>query len=79
MRTVSGQIQAVWIHTSIEVVPEVPVVFSRWSEIFPALTDPEHTELLRIVMTAGRANHLLNGMQTPVDPVFDTEQSATQV
>ena len=41
------------------------------------MTDPEHAELLRIVMTAGRTNHLLNGMQIPVDPVFDTEQSAT--
>lgn len=41
------------------------------------MTDPEHAELLRIIMTAGRTNHLLNGMQIPVDPVFDTEQSDT--
>jgi AhpD family alkylhydroperoxidase len=38
------------------------------------MTDPEHAELLRIVMTAGRTNHLLNGMQIPVDAVFDKEQ-----
>lgn len=42
------------------------------------MTDPEHAELLRIVMTAGRTNHLLNGMQIPVDPVFDTEQTAAR-
>lgn len=36
--------------------------------------DAEHAELLRIVMTAGRTNHLLNGMQIPVDKVFDTDQ-----
>ena len=41
------------------------------------MTIPEHAELLRIVMTAGRTNHLLNGMQIPVDPVFDTEKPAT--
>ena len=41
------------------------------------MTNPEHAELLRIVMTAGRTNHLLNGIQIPVDSVFDTEQSAT--
>lgn len=37
------------------------------------MSDPEHAELLRIVMTAGRTNHLLNGMQIPVDAVFDTD------
>lgn len=30
-------------------------------------------ELLRIVSTAARTNHLVNGMKVPVDPVFDTE------
>lgn len=37
------------------------------------MSDSEHAELLRIVMTAGRTNHLLNGMQVPIDRVFDTE------
>ena len=40
------------------------------------MSDAEHAELLRIVMTAGRTNHLLNGMQVPVDAVFDTDQAA---
>ena len=40
------------------------------------MTDPEHAELLRIVMTAGQTNHLLNAMQVPVDSVFDTEQTS---
>lgn len=40
------------------------------------MSDAEHAELLRIVMTAGRTNHLLNGMQVPVDAVFDTDQTA---
>ncbi len=39
------------------------------------MSDAEHAELLRIVMTAGRTNHLLNGMQVPVDAVFDTDQA----
>lgn len=38
------------------------------------MTDPEHAEFLRIVMTAGKTNHLLNAMQIPVDKVFDAEQ-----
>ena len=38
------------------------------------MSESEHAELLRIVMTAGRTNHLLNGMQIPVDKVFDTDQ-----
>lgn len=41
------------------------------------MTDPEHAEFLRIVMTAGRTNHLLNGMQVPVDPMFDSDQATT--
>lgn len=41
------------------------------------MTDPEHAELLRIVMTAGKTNHLLNAMQIPVDAVFDAEQAST--
>ena len=40
------------------------------------MSDAEHAELLRIVMTAGRTNHLLNGMQVPVDAAFDTDKAA---
>jgi len=40
------------------------------------MSDAEHAELLRIVMTAGRTNHLLNGMQVPVDAPFDTDKAA---
>ncbi len=37
------------------------------------MNDAEHAELLRIVTTAGRTNHLLNAMQVPVDDVFDAD------
>ena len=37
------------------------------------MTDAEHAELLRIVTTAGRTNHLLNGLNIPVDEVFDAD------
>lgn len=37
------------------------------------MSQAEHAELLRIITTAGRTNHLLNGMQVPVDAVFDAE------
>lgn len=37
------------------------------------MTDAEHAELLRIVTTAGRTNHLLNGLQVPIDPAFDAD------
>ncbi len=37
------------------------------------MTDAEHAELLRIVTTAGRTNHLLNGLQVPVDAAFDAD------
>jgi AhpD family alkylhydroperoxidase len=37
------------------------------------MTDAEHAELLRIVTTAGRMNHLLSGMQVPIDEVFDAD------
>lgn len=39
------------------------------------MTDKEHAELLRLVSTAGRTNHLLNGLKPPVDEVFDMDQS----
>jgi AhpD family alkylhydroperoxidase len=37
------------------------------------MTDAEHAELLRIVSTAGRTNHLLNALQVPVDAAFDAD------
>jgi AhpD family alkylhydroperoxidase len=37
------------------------------------MTNAEHAELLRIVTTAGRTNHLLNGLQVPVDAAFDAD------
>ena len=35
------------------------------------MTDEMHADLLRVVSTAGHTNQLLNGLQVPVDPVFD--------
>jgi len=37
------------------------------------MTDAEHAELLRIVSTAARTNHLLNGIRPPLDPVFNAD------
>jgi len=37
------------------------------------MTDSEHADLLRVVSTAARTNHLLNGMQIPVDDVFEQD------
>jgi AhpD family alkylhydroperoxidase len=37
------------------------------------MTDAEHAELLRIVATASRTNHLLNAMQIPIDEVFNAD------
>ncbi len=36
------------------------------------MSDAEYAELLRIVSTAARTNHLVTAMQVPVDPEFDT-------
>lgn len=38
------------------------------------MTDGEHAELLRIVSTAARTNHILNGIQPPLDAVFDADR-----
>ncbi len=35
----------------------------------------EHADLLRVVSLAGRTNHLLNGLQVPVDAAFDQDAS----
>ena len=35
------------------------------------MTDAQHAELLAIVALAARTNHLANGLQVPVDDVFD--------
>jgi AhpD family alkylhydroperoxidase len=37
------------------------------------MTDAEHAELLRIVATAARTNHLLNGLQVPIDAAFNAD------
>lgn len=39
------------------------------------MTDGEHAELLRIVSTAARTNHLLNGIRPPLDEAFDVDSS----
>lgn len=38
------------------------------------MTEEMYADLLRVISTAGRTNQLLNGLQVPVDPVFDHEQ-----
>ena len=38
------------------------------------MTEAEHAELLRIVSTAARTNHLANALKPAVDPVFDADQ-----
>ena len=40
------------------------------------MTDAQHAELLAIVSLAARTNHLANGLQVPVDPVFDANASS---
>lgn len=37
------------------------------------MSDAEHAELLNIVSLAARTNHLLNGMQVPVDNEFNKD------
>ena len=40
------------------------------------MTDAQHAELLTIVALAARTNQLANGLQLPVDPVFDVDASS---
>lgn len=37
------------------------------------MTDEQHGEVLKIVSLAAKTNHLANGLQIPVDSVFDKE------
>jgi len=39
------------------------------------MSSAEHADLLRVVSLAGRTNHLLNGLQVPVDSAFDKDAS----
>lgn len=38
------------------------------------MTEAQHAELLAIISLAAKTNHLANGLQVPVDPVFDAAQ-----
>lgn len=40
------------------------------------MTDAQHAELLAIVSLAAKTNHLANGLQVPVDAVFDASASS---
>ena len=40
------------------------------------MTDAQHAELLAIVSLAAKTNHLANGLQVPVDAVFDAGASS---
>ncbi|MEM1306516.1 MAG: carboxymuconolactone decarboxylase family protein [Pseudomonadota bacterium] len=37
------------------------------------MTEAEYADLLRVVSLAGRTNQLANGLQLPVDPVFNKD------
>lgn len=37
------------------------------------MTDAEYADLIRVVSTAGRTNHLANALQVPVDAAFDKD------
>ena len=41
------------------------------------MTDAQHAELLAIVSLAAKTNHLANGLQLVVDPVFDAGGGAS--
>ena len=38
------------------------------------MSDEEHSEFLRIVALAAKTNQLVNGLQVPVDEVFDADK-----
>jgi AhpD family alkylhydroperoxidase len=40
------------------------------------MTDEQHAELLAIVSLAAKTNHLANGLQVPLDAVFDANTAA---
>jgi alkylhydroperoxidase family enzyme len=40
------------------------------------MSDEQHAEFLQVVSLAARTNHLLNGLQIPIDEPFDKERSA---
>lgn len=37
------------------------------------MTDAQYAELLKVISLAAKTNHLLNALQVPVDPAFDSE------
>ena len=38
------------------------------------MTDEEHSEFLKIVALAAKTNQLVNGLQVPVDEIFDADK-----
>ncbi len=40
------------------------------------MTNDEYEDLLRVVTLAARTNHLVTGLQVPVDAMFDQDQSS---
>jgi AhpD family alkylhydroperoxidase len=40
------------------------------------MSDAQHAELLAIVSLAAKTNHLVTGLQVPLDPVFDVNASS---
>ena len=39
------------------------------------MTDAQHAELLALIALAARTNHLVNGLQVPIDDAFDVSGS----
>ena len=38
------------------------------------MTDTQHAELIKVVSLAARTNHIANGLQIPIDDVFDKDK-----
>ena len=38
------------------------------------MSDEEHSEFLRIVALAAKTNQLVNGLQVPIDKIFDADK-----
>ncbi|MBT5185701.1 MAG: carboxymuconolactone decarboxylase family protein [Kordiimonadaceae bacterium] len=39
------------------------------------LTDAQHSEIIKIISLAAKTNHIANGLQIPIDDVFDMDNS----
>jgi len=65
----SDFINNLWIYIAVD----EDLLESTWADV-KRMTDNQYAELIKIVSLAAKTNHIANGLQIPIDDVFELDK-----